>query len=248
MLEMSRTQEFVAAESVRGRQARPAALPLDLAAPSAAERPTTSSHSCSIGFSRATASGGWAATSAASSRAACSVPAAGATRLTRPSRSASSAPTVREESSRYLAVARPQRVTRRAGPTGTPRAAPGKRIRRLEPPTRMSQATAISAPPPTTSPWQTAIVGFGKATTGRRGRRRAACGGPCPRRRAPRATSAPAERPRWSAELKTSTRTASSPRATARCSSSSSSIWVLIALRACGRSRRITATPCSSTE
>ena len=59
---------------------------------------------------------------------------------------------VREESSRYLAAARPQRVTRRAGPTGTPRAAPGKRIRRLEPPTRMSQATAISAPPPTTSP------------------------------------------------------------------------------------------------
>ena len=55
-------------------------------------------------------------------------------------------------------------MTRRAGPTGTPSAAPGKRIRRLEPPTRMSQATAISAPPPTTSPWQTAIVGFGKAT------------------------------------------------------------------------------------
>ena len=28
----------------------------------------------------------------------------------------------------------------------------------------MSQAIAISAPPPTTSPWQAAIVGFGKAT------------------------------------------------------------------------------------
>ena len=35
----------------------------------------------------------------------------------------------------------------------------------------------------------------------------------------------------WSAELIASTRTASSPRATARCSSSSSSIWVSIALR-----------------
>ena len=102
--------------------------------------------------------------SAASSSAESSVAAAGATRLTRPSRSASSAPTVREESSRYLAAARPQRVTRRAGPTGTPSAAPGKRIRRLAPPTRMSQAIAISAPPPTTSPWQAAIVGFGKAT------------------------------------------------------------------------------------
>ena len=45
------------------------------------------------------------------------------------------------------------------------RAAPGKRIRRLEPPTRRSQATAISAPPPTTEPWQAATVGFGKAVS-----------------------------------------------------------------------------------
>ena len=50
--------------------------------PSARERPSTSSHSCSIRFRRATASGGWAATSAASSSAASSVAAAGATRLT----------------------------------------------------------------------------------------------------------------------------------------------------------------------
>ena len=64
-----------------------------------------------------------------------------------------------------LAAARPQRVTRRAGPTGTLRAAPGKRIRRLEPPTRMSQPMAISAPPPTTSPWQAATVGLGNWTT-----------------------------------------------------------------------------------
>ena len=53
-------------------------------------------------------------------------------------------------------------MTRRAGPTGTPSEAPGKRRRRFEPPTRMSQATAISAPPPTVAPWQAATVGFGK--------------------------------------------------------------------------------------
>ena len=41
----------------------------------------------------------------------------------------------------------------------------------------------------------------------------------------------------WSEELMTSTRTASSPRATARCSSISTSIWVSIALRASGRSQ-----------
>ena len=80
-------------------------------------------------------------------------------------RRASSALTVREVSSRYFAVASPQRVTRRAGPTGTPSSAPGKRIRRFEPPTRRSQATAISAPPPTTAPWQAATVGFGKAVS-----------------------------------------------------------------------------------
>ena len=105
-----------------------------------------SSHSCSIRFSRATASGGWAATSAASSRAAL----LGGRRRrhavdqTKPQRLIGT--DVREVSNRYLAVARPQSVTRRAGPTGTPSAAPGKRIRRLAPPTRMSQATAISAP------------------------------------------------------------------------------------------------------
>ena len=123
-----------------------------------------SSHSCSIRFSRATDSGGWAATEAAIASADSSVAAAGATRLIRPRRSASSGPTVREVSSRYLAAARPQRVTRRAGPTGIPSAAPGKRMRRLAPPTRRSQAIEISAPPPTTSPWQAATVGLGKAT------------------------------------------------------------------------------------
>ena len=71
---------------------------------------------------------------------------------------------MREESSRYFAAPSPQSVTSRAGPTGTPSAAPGKRMRRLAPPILMSQATATSAPPPTTSPWQAAIVGFGKPT------------------------------------------------------------------------------------
>ena len=52
-------------------------------------------------------------------------------------------------------------MTSRAGPTGTPSAAPGKRSRRFEPPIRRSQATAISAPPPTQAPWQAATVGFG---------------------------------------------------------------------------------------
>src|ERR1700748_334104 len=129
--------------------------------PSAAERPSTSSHSCSLRVRRATDSGGWAATEAARARADSSVAAAGATRLIRLRRRASSGPTVREVSSRYLAAARPQRVTRRAGPTGIPRAAPGKRIRRLAPPTLMSQAIEISAPPPTTSPWQGGAGGVG---------------------------------------------------------------------------------------
>ena len=133
--------------------------------PSAAERPSTSSHSCSIALQAGDRLGRVGGDLGGQLQAPTPrSPRPGATRLTRPSRSASSAPTVREESSRYLAVARPQRVTRRAGPTGTPSAAPGKRMRRLEPPTRMSQATAISAPPPTTSPWQAAIVGLGKAT------------------------------------------------------------------------------------
>ena len=47
----------------------------------------------------------------------------------------------------------------------------------------------------------------------------------------------------WSVEENTRTRTSSSPRAAARWASSSSSIWVLIALRASGRSRRSSATP-----
>ena len=54
--------------------------------PSTRERPSTPSHSCSIRFSRATASGGFAATWAASCSAASSVRAAGATLWTRPQR------------------------------------------------------------------------------------------------------------------------------------------------------------------
>ena len=115
-----RRGEVGARLGLQRREARAGRCHSTWPSPSRSERPSTSSHSCSIRFRRATASGGWAATSAASSSAASSVAAAGATRLTRPSRSASSAPTVREESSRYLAAARPQRVTRRAGPTGHP--------------------------------------------------------------------------------------------------------------------------------
>ena len=113
---------------------------------------------------RATDSGGWAATSAASSIAASSVRAAGATRWTRFMRSASSALMLREVRSRYFAVERPHSVTSLAGPTGTPSSAPGNFIRRLPPATRRSQATATSAPPPTTEPWQAATVGFGNET------------------------------------------------------------------------------------
>ena len=71
----------------------------------------------------------------------------------------------------------------------------------------------------------------------RRRRRRAASARPCSRSSIASLMSAPAERPMWSEELITRTRTASSSRATARCSSISSSIWVSIALRASGRSQ-----------
>ena len=112
---------------------------------------------------RATDSGGCIATWPASWSAASSVRAPGATLWTRPQRCASAASISFEVISRYLATERPQSVTRRAGPTGTPSPAPGKRRRRFEPPTRRSQATATSAPPPTTAPWQAAIVGLREA-------------------------------------------------------------------------------------
>ena len=45
-----------------------------------------------------------------------------------------------------------------------PEGGAGEAHPQVQPPTRMSQAIAISAPPPTTSPWQAATVGLGNAT------------------------------------------------------------------------------------
>ena len=146
-----------------------------------------------------------------------------------------------------LRDARPQSVTRRAGPTGTPSAAPGKRSRRFEPPTRMSQATAISAPPPT----HVAVAG-GDGRLREAGQLVVEVGEELHAadpavgvelladvgagREAHVVGRGDDQRP----DASSSARSPGAP-------SISSSIWVLIALRASGRSRRSTATPCSST-
>ena len=132
--------------------------------PSSADLPSMSSHLWSMRLMLATDSGSYAAILAASSRVAFSVAAPGEIWLTRLRRKASSHLITLELSSRYLAAESPQRLTNLAGPTGTPRAAPGKRIWRLEPPIRMSLQIAISAPPPTVYPWQAVSVGLGSWT------------------------------------------------------------------------------------
>ena len=64
-----------------------------------------------------------------------------------------------------FARATPTSGVSRAGPTGTPRRAPAQASLRLSPAIRRSQPATISAPPPTQLPTQTAIVGFGNASS-----------------------------------------------------------------------------------
>ena len=178
-------------------------------------------------FRRATASGGCSATAAASSQRRL----LGARRRGRPcGRGPSGAPRRRSTSFAGQQQVLGDREAAEGDQPGRARPgrrarAPGKRSRRFEPPTRRSQATAISAPPPT----HVAVAG-GDRRLREAGQlvvevgRTAPSGAPGPRRRAPRGRRRRPRGPCGRSRRRPGPAPRSSSRAAARWPSISSSI------------------------
>ena len=216
--------------------------------PSTRERSSTPSHSWSMRFRRATASGGCSATAAASRSAASSVAAAGATLCTRPQRSASSALDVPGRQQQVLGH-------REAAEGDQPGGADRDAERRAGEPHPQVRA----ADPQVAGDGDLGAAAHAGAVAGgdgrlreapsarRRGGRTAPSGGRGRRRRAPRGRRRRPRGPCGRSRRGPARAPARRSRAAARCPSISSSIWVLIAFRASGRSSRSRATPASST-
>ena len=203
--------------------------------PSARERSTTPSHSCSICLEAGDRLG---RVGGARGRE-LDRDVLGRGRRARPcGRGPSGAPRRRRPPCREQQVLRDREaaeVTRRAGPTGTPSDGAGEaqaQVRAADPDVAGDGDLGAAADRRAVAGGDRRLREGGRA--GRRGRRRAACGGPAPRRRGPRGRRRRRRGPGGRSRRSTSARTSSSSRALARWPSISSSICVLIALRAVG--------------